>query len=345
MHHDTKTGRWWGLIFLAVPLMVGGGAVFAPKEWWLPAPAATFAADVDGLFMLITYVTGIVFLITNVLLVYTMFFTRTEGKALYTHGNNTLEIVWTAIPAAMLLFLALYQRSTWADIKQRFPDKADLEVKVIAQQFAWNVIYDTNRDGKFDETGKTGDLIMLNRLVVPRGKKVLVHLSSRDVLHSFFLPQMRLKQDAVPGMVIPVWFEATESTEEYARNHKVREQLLKNLGKLLGVEWREDQWSLLTELVYMPSPLAPKEAVKAAQAAYAAKEQEVVRKLGDTELFQQMMKAQLPNNRTAGLKEVRGWTYELACAELCGLGHTAMRGTLVVLDAAEFDAWLKEKMQ
>lgn len=337
--NGTKKEAWlWGLLFASVPVLTILGRYVAPASWWLPAPASTYAGEIDGLFNLILYVTAITFVLTNVLLVYTLVATRTEGKATYTHGNNTLELVWTAIPAAMLIFLALYQRSTWADIKQAMPEKPDLEIAVVAQQFKWDAIYDTNGDGRFDEN----EDFVSSRVIVPKGKKVLVHLQSKDVLHSFFLPQMRTKQDAVPGMIIPVWFEAMQSTDEYARDHKVKEQLLENLAGRLGTKWRPDQLDLLTDLVYTPQPIAPPAAQKAARAAYQEKEARVRKALGDTELFEQALAATL-GQRPAGINQIRDWTYELVCAELCGLNHFYMRGSLLVLEPDEFDAWIKER--
>jgi cytochrome c oxidase subunit 2 len=95
--------------------------------------------------------------------------------------------------------------STWAKVKRQAPD-SDFELQVAAKQFNWDVVY-PGADGKF---GTDDDVKFDNDLHVPVNKVVRVHLSSKDVIHSFFLPNLRLKQDAVPGRTILVWFEATK---------------------------------------------------------------------------------------------------------------------------------------
>jgi cytochrome c oxidase subunit 2 len=96
----------------------------------------------------------------------------------------------------------------WLDIKQaeRFPETA-LELAVHAKQFEWNVTY-PGADGRL---GSEDDFELRNQLHLPVSRPVRVRLTAEDVIHSFFLPNFRVKQDAVPGMEIPVWFEATDT--------------------------------------------------------------------------------------------------------------------------------------
>ena len=129
-------------------------------------------------------------------------------RATYTHGNTTLEIAWTVAPALMLAMLAIMSRTTWADIKWRQPP-SDFNVIVTAKQFNWEIAY-PGPDGKLETED---DVILDNDLHVPVNKTVRIALRSRDVIHSFFVPNFRLKQDAVPGRNIPVWFKATQDRQ------------------------------------------------------------------------------------------------------------------------------------
>jgi cytochrome c oxidase subunit 2 len=163
-----------------------------------------------GLFMAILALTGVVFVVTEVCLAW--FLWRYDGKTnrdpvKFTHGSHSLEVVWTVVPAATLLFIAVYQLNAWADNKIRQPKDAGMTVEVRGRQFEWRFRY-PGPDGKFDTPD---DIYWDTELHVPVDEDILVLLKSDDVLHSFFLPNMRVKQDAVPGMVIPVWFHPTKN--------------------------------------------------------------------------------------------------------------------------------------
>ena len=174
---------------------------------WLPEDVSTFGQDIDSLFYLIYYITGVTFILVTVLMIWFLIqYRHREGRrATYTHGNTTLEIIWTIIPAAILIVLSFMSVSTWAKVKRSVPP-TDFEIQVTAKQFNWEVVY-PGADGKF---GTPDDVNFDNDLHVPVNKVVRIHLGSRDVIHSFFLPNLRLKQDAVPGRTILVWFEATK---------------------------------------------------------------------------------------------------------------------------------------
>jgi len=174
---------------------------------WLPEDVSTFGGEIDSLFYLIYYITAVTFILVTVLMVvFLIMYRQKEGRrATYTHGNTTLEIIWTIIPAAILIVLSFMSVSTWAKVKRYAPD-SDFELQVTAKQFNWEVVY----PGADHQFGTPDDVKFDNDLHVPINKVVRVHLSSRDVIHSFFLPNLRLKQDAVPGRTILVWFEATK---------------------------------------------------------------------------------------------------------------------------------------
>lgn len=170
-------------------------------SWWLPESASTFSGKVDAIFYVILAVTGIMFFIVEGAILYFAFRYRYRPgiHAKYLHGNVKLEIIWTVIPALLLVLLMVKTQEGWSEIKVKMPANPDLEIEVTAQQFAWNIRY------------PAAQVETLNQLHLPVGKKVLVRLMSKDVIHSFFVPQFRLKQDAVPGSTIPVWFEATRT--------------------------------------------------------------------------------------------------------------------------------------
>lgn len=212
-------------------------------SWWLPENVSTYGKDIDFLFNLIYYITGGVFLlVAAAMIAFLVMYRHREGRrARYTHGNTTVEIIWTVVPALILIVLTGLSFPTWARIKMQVPE-TDLKIEVMAKQFNWIVTY-PGPDGKFGtEDDKTFD----NEIHVPVGKPVTLVLKSKDVIHSLFLPNLRFKQDAVPGREIPQWFEATKP------------------GK-----------------------------------------------------------------------------YEMPCAELCGFGHSGMRGWLYVHTPEEYQKWLK----
>ena len=176
-------------------------------NWWLPEDVSTYGKDIDFLFHLIYYITGATFvLVAAALIAFLVLYRHKEGRrATYTHGNTTLEIVWTVVPTLILVVLTFLSVPTWARIKMQMP-KSDLTVQVNAKQFNWIVTY-PGPDGKFGtEDDKTFD----NEIHVPVGKPVKLILKSQDVIHSLYMPNLRFKQDAVPGREIPAWFDATK---------------------------------------------------------------------------------------------------------------------------------------
>jgi cytochrome c oxidase subunit 2 len=197
---QSRTG-WLALLGALAPAL----AAALPIWMKLPEGVSSYSADIDWLFRLILWITGIIFVIVEALLVYFVIrYRHREGRrAHYTHGNNRLEVIWTIVPAVICVVLALLSRRLWADIKQRMPEDA-MQIEVTAEQFAWNIRY-AGPDGKL---GTADDILTLNQLHFPVGKKVVVTLHSKDVIHSFFLPEFRVKQDAVPGMTTKVWFDS-----------------------------------------------------------------------------------------------------------------------------------------
>jgi cytochrome c oxidase subunit II len=179
-------------------------------SWWLPDQNSTVAGPIDDLFYLILWITTAVFLIVFGALIWFMIRYRyREGrKAVYTHGNNKLEVAWTVIPALILVFLGVISQSVWSDIKIDAPGgDSTLVIDVRPRQFQWDIRY-AGADGKFETPD---DITTINQMYVPVGKTVLLNLSAQDVIHSFFVPEFRMKQDAVPGMITRYWFTATDT--------------------------------------------------------------------------------------------------------------------------------------
>jgi cytochrome c oxidase subunit 2 len=193
------------------------------------------------------------------------------------HRSTYMEIGVAVIEAVLLFGFAI---PIWAArVDARPPDHEALLVQVTGEQFAWNVHY-AGPDGVFGRTdiklldlqsnplgldrtdpAAKDDVTTLNQLYLPVNKPIVVRLRSKDVIHSFGVPEFRVKQDAIPGLTIPIWFVPTITTAE------MRQQT------------------------------------------------------GNPE-FQ----------------------YEIACAQLCGLGHARMRGFVTVQSPAEFQKWMEEQV-
>jgi cytochrome c oxidase subunit 2 len=198
---------WWfilSIIFLVVLYFFAHKPLIGP----LPEGLSTYSGEIDTVFYVIYYITGAVFILVSLLLIWFLIRYRQRGqRAIYSHGSTALELAWTVVPAAVFIILFLVSQSTWARIKILTPP-GDVEVRLLAKQFSWTFQY-PGPDGKFDtadDKNFDGD-----NLHVPVNKVVRVYLQAVDVIHSFFVPVLRLKQDVVPGREIVAWFEATKT--------------------------------------------------------------------------------------------------------------------------------------
>lgn len=215
-------GLMFGLATLA--LVVIATVLFSRA--WMP-PLVSNRVGIDHSIAITLLVTGLVFILTNLLLAYFGWrYQDGEGaKALYWHENPRLEWTWTLVTAGILAFFLFNALSLWAQIQSRPPAGAFV-VEVTAQQFAWNArlpgpdgIFGRTRPDLVDpgnlnfigldksDPAAADDIILpQNQLYLPEGQPVVVRLRSLDVIHSFFVPQFRVKQDAVPGMEVETWF-------------------------------------------------------------------------------------------------------------------------------------------
>lgn len=200
-----------------------------PYGWWLPLDASVNGHSIDQLINVIHWFMAVLFIGWGIYLVYVLIrFRERPGHKATPEVKHFRLPTWLEVGVAIFeVFLLLFVSSPiWFKVKKEFPNQGEAEiVRVVAEQFAWNFHY-PGKDGKFgrsrielvDGTNPVGldrndpagkdDIISVNQFHVPTGKPVIVYLSSKDVIHSFFLPVLRVKQDAIPGMTIPLWFEA-----------------------------------------------------------------------------------------------------------------------------------------
>lgn len=184
----------------------------------LPESIGPRAESIDRLMNQVHVLLGVVFLVTGVVLAAAVWqFPRNRsGNANRSRGNTALEIVWTAIPALILGGLAFYQAELWEENKTRIPMEApeDLAgdpvpvapfVRVIGRQYEWIFVY-PGSDGMYDTAD---DIRSPGILRIPVNAEVVLELVSDDVIHSFAINALRLKQDVVPGLRSSVWFAAT----------------------------------------------------------------------------------------------------------------------------------------
>lgn len=250
----------WVITAITVFLFVG-------KYWWFPLPISAHGLAYDEHFQSTLFWVGAIFILAQFVLGLAIYRFRDRGRrASYFHGNNKMEVIWTSATFLLFVTLVVSGERIWANVHLTKPPAEALKIEVLAKQFAWSFRY-PGPDGKFgrtdiklindangnpfgldDKDPAAKDDIVSSTIHVPVGTPILLTLKSRDVIHSFFVRELRLKQDLVPGMEIPLYFQAD--------------------------------------------------------------------KIG---------------------------SYELACAELCGLGHHQMHSTLEVMSAADFEAWKKQQ--
>lgn len=248
------------LSLILVLLTAAACVLFAVKPAWFPAAITAEAVRYDHQFARTLWITGAIFVALQLLLAWTILRGRKRATASSVSGRRGLELAWLALTAALFLTLASLGSSGWAKVPARTAGEEVIEVH--AHQFAWSFRY-AGPDGRFGRTAiefisdaggnSVGidpkdpagrDDIVTANLRIPARRDVLLLLHSRDVIHDFFVRELRTKQDIVPGMEIPL-------------------------------EIHVDR----------------------------------------------------PGN------------YEIACAELCGLGHSQMRSFLIAMLPAEYDRW------
>jgi cytochrome c oxidase subunit 2 len=201
--------------------------------WWLPPDLSVHGPRIDNIIIWLHWFMLALFVGWGIFMIYTLIkFRARPGHVASYHGVQTHYSTYleAAVAVIEVIFLVGLSIPVWADIKGAPPEQknADVVVRVVAEQFAWNIHY-PGPDGKFgrtdvalvDQSNPLGidksdpaaadDVTTVNQFHFPVHEKVLVNLTSKDVIHSFNMPVMRVKQDAIPGMTVPVWFEGTDT--------------------------------------------------------------------------------------------------------------------------------------
>ncbi len=170
-------------------------------SFFFPAQSSTLAPEVDGLFNFILYLSIVFFILVVGGTFYFAWKYRKKGEDDFTQDlshNNTLEVLWTVIPTILVFIIFVWGFKTY--LKMNIPPDNSMEIKVTGQKWFWTFNY---------PEGAT----TTNELVVPVHQPVRLLLSSQDVIHSFFVPNFRMKMDVVPNRYTESWFEATEPGE------------------------------------------------------------------------------------------------------------------------------------
>ena len=170
-------------------------------------PKGPEAQSIDNLLLPVMLIAGVVFLFVELGIVYLVVRFRRRKRdddselPSQTHGNLVLELGWTILPAVILAFVAVGTLTTLFDIDDE-PEDA-LEIDVVGQQWWWDFQYDVDGDGTYD-------FRTANEMVIPAGEPVNLDITSMDVIHSFWIPALNGKKDAVPGRHHPLTLEADE---------------------------------------------------------------------------------------------------------------------------------------
>jgi cytochrome c oxidase subunit II len=193
-----------GLVLMLV-LVASGCASDAPLDTL--DPQGPEARTIDDLLDPVLIIAGVVFLFVELGIVYLVIRFRRrrddndDELPAQTHGNLALELGWTILPAVILAFVAVGTIATLFDLADE-PEDA-LQVTVIGQQWWWEFQYDVDGDGQHD-------VRTANEMVIPAGEPVNLVITSRDVIHSFWIPALNGKRDAVPGREHPLTIQADE---------------------------------------------------------------------------------------------------------------------------------------
>ncbi|HMV48501.1 MAG TPA: cytochrome c oxidase subunit II [Blastocatellia bacterium] len=229
------------LLAILIWLLTGGTIAFfawskAKTGWWFPEAVSAHAAAMDDQFKLTWAVIGVAFLAAQVALGFVVWRFRAKGgeRANHSEGNTRTELLLVAVTTVVFIALAVTGQRVWANLHLNQAPSDAVQVEVTGQQFLWNFRY-PGVDGRFGSTspklyddtdnsigarpGPLGidpkdpsgkDDVVSGLMVVPVNRPINVTLRAKDVTHDFFVPALRLKQDAVPGLKINIHFTATK---------------------------------------------------------------------------------------------------------------------------------------
>jgi cytochrome c oxidase subunit 2 len=230
------TGRQldvWLLAGFMGALIVFSLYIFTQRQWWLPEVASIHGATMDSEFLVTLAITGAMFVLIHLALIVLLIrFNRSGSQRSVVQPSRRFEFRFAVIAAALIfgvdVTLFLTGNTPFLELYGRAPEDSMI-VDVVGEQFAWNFRYpgpdgvfgrtdpglidqDTNPMGLDpDDPAGADDILTINDMHVPVNQPVQVRIRAKDVLHSFFLPHFRLKQDAVPGMTVETWFVPTRT--------------------------------------------------------------------------------------------------------------------------------------
>jgi cytochrome c oxidase subunit 2 len=351
----------------------------------LPPDASVHGHEVDGLIVIVHWLMFALFFGWGSFYLYTLvrFRKSKNPEANYagvkSHASNYLEVAVAIVEAVLLIAFSI---PLWSARVDALPaEKESLVVRVVGEQFAWNVHY-AGPDGVFGKTdiklvdqtnplgldrsdpGAKDDITTINQFNIPVGKPIIVHLTSKDVIHSFSLPYLRVKQDAIPGMSIPLWFVAAKTSdqvrEEVAIEYSIAPISLSTklaLGRVVAQDYTGTDGNVIVpkgEMIMddMIEPLLAAEHFrvmvtpdllgKVAMKEYKDENGEIIVAKGEPVFDDAILKLDAMGVNKMFLSYET--PMEVACAQLCGLGHYRMRGFMTVQTQEEFDAWLAEQV-
>jgi len=239
--------------------------------WVPPAPITSFGHEIDRQFFRTYVIVGAIFVLCQIALGWVVFrFRDRGGRATYSHGNQTMEVLWTLATLVLFVGLGMYAEKAWAEVHFIGASPGALKIEVQGQQFKWYFRY-AGPDGKFgrvapefvkdsaqnffgldpnDPAGK--DDLVTPVTAVPVNREVELLIRSKDVTHSFFVRELRLKQDAVPGLEIHIHFTPTQvGTYEVAcaelcgQGHHQMRSFLQVISDEDYEKWLKEQAALL----------------------------------------------------------------------------------------------------
>jgi|SRR5262245_5895312 len=221
------------VIWIIAVVIVG---LFVRPAWWLPSSIAAHSTAIDHQLKITLVIIGVGFFLSHFALGVTIWRSWASGNKSpgFSPGDWRIEIAWTLIVAIIFITLAVTGQRVWDQLRLNQPPSGAIRIEVTGQQFVWHFRY-PGVDGRFgtidpklyddvdnsigarpgplgidprDPAGQ--DDLVVSSLVVPIGRPVNLTLRSKDVIHDFFVPALRIKHDAVPGMLINIHFEATK---------------------------------------------------------------------------------------------------------------------------------------
>ena len=289
----------------------------------VPDLNSAYGSQVDSLYSFIFWLAVVLFIGTQgSLLLFVFLFRERKGrKASPSHGHPAAEWIWTLIPIVILAGLYVQQKKVWDLMRGPAPlSPASLTLQVFAEQFAWHFRY-AGPDGVF---GTGDDVMTVNQAHVPLGASVQIEESSKDVIHSFFIPQARLKQDAVPGLLSKAWFEIDKipcwdlrnQRQVYLAPEELKDKKMALEGFALTAQ-KVDSSGLKT---YRYAPFA------------------------ETPKVDMLYEGRISKRPVAQADYVQS-PIEIACAQLCGIGHYRMIGYLYVDTPETYARWMAQAVK